>query len=156
MTDCAYACGTSSCADEKQYETTPAKGVSRRNMLRGLAAGLAAVGLSGAADTAFAASKKITVGKTSDIKVGSARIYNPSGGQPVLITQPKKGVFKAFSPYCTHQRTPLDGISGSNLTCSRHGASFNMTTGAVTGGPTRTNLPKFTVSVSGTSLIVQF
>jgi nitrite reductase/ring-hydroxylating ferredoxin subunit len=122
-------------------------------MLSGLGAVLAGVGLAAPAQSALAAAKTYTVGKTSDVKVGSARLYTVAG-IPVLVTQPKKGVFKAFNGYCTHQQVQLDSLNGTNLVCSQHGSSFDTTTGKVTGGPARSALANYKVTVAGTTLKV--
>lgn len=152
--ECADVCGTNACQQQSESETTISSySFSRRNLFRGLSAGLAAVGLASLSDAAFAASA-VTVCKTSDIKVGSGKIVTANGTK-ILITQPKKGVFKAFSPYCTHQRVMLAGISGTNLVCNQHGAMFDTTTGVRTNqSPAPSDLAKYVVTVSGTSVKV--
>ena len=122
-------------------------------MLTGIGAALAGFGLAGPASTAFAAAKTYTVGKTSDIKVGGARMYTVAG-IPVLVTQPKKGVFKAFNGYCTHQQVQLSGLDGTNVVCEQHGSKFDTTSGKVTHGPAQTSLANYKVTVSGTTLKV--
>ncbi len=152
---CAEVCGTSSSNDTKHVAAAPENfsSFSRRNLFRGLSAGLAAVGLVSLSDAAFAASA-VVVCKTTDIKVGSGKIVSAKG-QQLLITQPKKGIFKAFSPYCTHQRVMLAGINGTNLVCNQHGAMFDTTTGIRTNrSPARSDLQKYVVTVSGTSVKV--
>jgi nitrite reductase/ring-hydroxylating ferredoxin subunit len=153
---CADVCGTSSCSTSNHAASEQAESFSsfsRRNLFRGLSAGLAAVGLVSLSDAAFAASA-VAVCKTTDIKVGSGKIVTAKG-QQILITQPKKGVFKAFSPYCTHQRVMLAGINGTNLVCDQHGAMFDTTTGVRTNrSPARSDLQKYVVTVSGTSVKV--
>ena len=156
--ECTDVCGTSSCESGERpnhpMNVNAPSAFSRRNLFRGLSAGLAAVGLVSLSDAAFAASA-VTVCKTNDVKVGSARIFNLAGGKSVVITQPKKGVFKAFSAYCTHEKIKLDGISGTNLICSKHNAYFDTTTGArANRSPARSDLPKYVVTVSGTSVKV--
>jgi nitrite reductase/ring-hydroxylating ferredoxin subunit len=131
----------------------PANHLTRRAMLAGVGAALAGVGLMGPAESALAAAKTYTVGKTTDIKVGSAKMYTVAG-TPVIVTQPKKGVFKAFNGYCTHQQVPLGGINGSNLVCNEHGSTFNTTSGKATGGPARSGLASYKAIVSGTTLKV--
>jgi nitrite reductase/ring-hydroxylating ferredoxin subunit len=134
-------------------------GVSRRNALKGVAALFAAVGLTSASTAAFAAAKTYKVCKTTDIKIGSAKIFAVNG-LPVVITQPKKGVFKAFNGYCTHQGAPLAAsvgavaTQGTNMFCFQHGASFNTTTGSATGGPANRPLAKITAKVAGTQVSV--
>jgi nitrite reductase/ring-hydroxylating ferredoxin subunit len=54
---------------------------------------------------------------------------------PILVTQPKAGVYRAFNGWCTHQMAPITKINGSNLVCAAHGANFDTTTGANSKGP---------------------
>jgi nitrite reductase/ring-hydroxylating ferredoxin subunit len=126
---------------------------TRRAALVGLGAVLAGIGLVGPSQAALAAAKTYTVGKTTDIKVGSAKSYLVAGVS-VLVTQPKKGVFKAFKGVCTHQGGNLSSVSGKNIVCPLHGASFDSTSGKPTGGPASTGLKGYKVTVSGTSLKV--
>jgi nitrite reductase/ring-hydroxylating ferredoxin subunit len=126
---------------------------SRRAALAGLGAILAGVGLLGPSEAALAAAKTYTIGKTTDIKVGSAKSYLVAGVS-VLVTQPKKGVFKAFKGVCTHQGGSLSSVSGKNIVCPLHGATFDSTSGKPTGGPASTGLKGYKVTVSGTSLKV--
>ncbi len=65
----------------------------------------------------------------------------------VLITQPKKGVFRAFDQRCTHDGYAVNSIEGKNLICQAHGALFDIDSGAVKRGPARRSLTKFTVTV---------
>ena len=150
---CENLCSNSADSPKRPAVEVPANHVTRRAMLSGLGAVLAGVGLVGPAESALAAAKTYTVGKTTDVKVGSARMYNVAG-IPLLVTQPKKGVFKAFSPICTHEGAPLNGISGTSLVCNSHGARFNTTTGAATAGPTRKALKAYKVTISKTSVRV--
>lgn len=126
---------------------------SRRAALAGLGAILAGVGLLGPSEAALAAAKTYTIGKTTDIKIGSAKSYLVAGVS-VLVTQPKKGVFKAFKGVCTHQGGSLSSVSGKNIVCPLHGATFDSTSGKPTGGPASTGLKGYKVTVSGTSLKV--
>lgn len=148
---CENVCSSS--VAQREIIEIPANQINRRALLTGLGAVLAGIGLAGPAESAIAAAKTYTVGKTTDVKVGSARLYTVAG-IPVLVTQPKKGVFKAFNGYCTHERVQIDGLNGSNLVCSQHGATFNTTTGKVTGGPARSALANYKVTVAGTTLKV--
>lgn len=134
-------------------EIVEANQPSRRAALAGLGALLAGVGLIGPSQAAMAAAKTYTVGKTTDIKVGSAKSYLVAGVS-VLVTQPKKGVFKAFKGVCTHQGGSLSSVTGKNIVCPLHGASFDSTSGKPTGGPASTGLTGYKVTVSGTSLKV--
>ena len=48
----------------------------------------------------------------------------------------------------------LSSVSGKNIVCPLHGASFDSTSGKPTGGPASTGLKGYKVIVSGTSLKV--
>ena len=152
------SCGTHSKTTEIS-ET--ALGVSRRNALKALAIGLAAVGLSSPAEAALAAAKTYKICKTTDVKVGSARMFSV-GGRGIVVTQPKKGVFKAFNGVCTHQGVPLAAKVGAvrtasgSMICPEHGAGFDTTTGAVTRGPAGAPLTKISLKVSATQVSVSF
>jgi nitrite reductase/ring-hydroxylating ferredoxin subunit len=126
---------------------------TRRAALAGLGAILAGVGLVGPSQAALAAAKTYTIGKTTDIKVGSSKSYIVAGVS-LLITQPKKGVFKAFKGICTHQGGKLTSLAGPNLICPLHGASFDSTTGKVLTGPASSPLKSYKVTVSGKTLKV--
>jgi nitrite reductase/ring-hydroxylating ferredoxin subunit len=131
----------------------PANRITRRLLLSGIGAALAGIGLAGPAESAMAAAKTYTVGKTTDIKVGSSKSFMVAGVS-LMITQPKKGVFKAFRGICTHQGGKLTSLSGPNLFCPLHGASFDSTTGKVLTGPASAPLKAYKVTVSGKTLKV--
>ena len=150
---CENLCATTTC---EEHDSTPKNALLSRRGLLGAFAGVAvAIGFGSFGESAMAAAKTYTACKTTDIKVGSAKIITiPKTKIRVAITQPKKGVFKAFQPICTHQGAQITGISGTNLVCRQHGATFSTTTGAATGGPTRKALKSYKVTVSGTSVKV--
>ncbi|MEY4491618.1 MAG: hypothetical protein RL085_29 [Actinomycetota bacterium] len=138
-----------------------ALGLSRRNALKALAIGLAAVGLSAPADAALAAAKTYKICKTTDVKIGSARLFSV-GGRGIVVTQPKKGVFRAFNGVCTHQGAPLAAKAGAvrtvsgSMICPQHSAGFDTNTGAVTRGPASSPLSKIAIKVSGSQVSVSF
>ena len=149
--DCS--CGTS-VHQHQHHEPTVSTGVTRRAVFRGLALVASTLGLSVLAQSAEAATKKYTVCKTTDIKVGSAKLFEVAPNKPVLITQPKKGVFRAFSVYCTHENAVIGTVKGTTLVCLVHGAKFDTTTGAVKQGPARKALTRYTCTVSAGKVIV--
>jgi nitrite reductase/ring-hydroxylating ferredoxin subunit len=145
------------CTQRKVTDVTETKlDLSRRNFLSGIATIAATVGLTSLAESAEAKTKKYKVCATKEIKVGGASIFRiaAAGGIMVLITQPKKGVFRAFNPACTHEGFQLERIEGKSLICPRHGARFNSDTGNATAGPTRKALKKYTTVVEGTTLYI--
>jgi nitrite reductase/ring-hydroxylating ferredoxin subunit len=146
----------------------------RRNVLRGAAAlaGMAAIapltaGSASAAETVptrpAGADKKpkpkkgggaaggMTLGPASDVPVGQGKIYDD---QKVVVTQPKKGEYHAFSAVCTHQACILADCDGGKINCGCHASSFDFTTGAPEGGPATVPLPKKNVKVVGGKFVV--
>jgi len=149
MSECGGVCGS------EPVEAAEPKGLSRRALLSSIAAGLAAIGLSSLGETAAYAAKTYTVCKTSAIKVGSGKVFRPAGASIfVLVTQPRKGVWRAFNANCSHQNLPVAGAINNVAICNQHGSQFNADTGAVKAGPAPKPLKKLKVAISGTSVKV--
>lgn len=129
--------------------------LNRRSLLVSFATGLAAIGLTGLGQTAANAAKTYPVCKTKDIPVRGGKTFTV-GGKKILITQPKKGNFKAFTAVCTHSGVGLTGATNNEIICQGHGAKFNAESGAVKAGPANRPLSKVTVSVSKDSVRVKF
>jgi nitrite reductase/ring-hydroxylating ferredoxin subunit len=133
---------------------------SRRNVLKGsLLASLAAL-LPTRALGQVATASKVRACKKSAIPVGGGKIVQTTRG-PLLITQPKKGTFRAFSATCTHQGCtigPFDhsmnAVQGGRVSCPCHGAQFSPTDGSVLGGPARSSLQKFTATTDTTYVYI--
>lgn len=89
--------------------------------------------------------------KTSEIPVGGGKVFDR---QKVVVTQPTAGEFKAFSAVCTHQQFLVGNVQGGTINCLHHGSMYNMSTGAVVGGPAPAPLPAKTVTVTGDTLTV--
>ncbi len=131
-------------------------GLTRRNFFAGVALAASTLGLSNLASSAQAASKKYKVCATKDIKVGGGSIFKiaAAGGLQILITQPKSGVFRAFNPACTHEGYRIGSISGTNIICKKHGATFDTSTGKATRGPANIPLQKYTLTVESKNIFV--
>lgn len=128
--------------------------ISRRGLLLCFSSGMAAIGLTTLSETAANAAKTYTVCKTTDIAVKSGKTFSV-GGQKILITQPKKGTFKAFVAICTHAGSALTGAANNEIVCRSHGARFDASTGMAKAVAPRA-LQKVTVSVSAGSVKVKF
>ncbi|MEJ5918818.1 Rieske (2Fe-2S) protein [Corynebacterium sp. H78] len=95
--------------------------------------------LLGTAATAAGALLAACASKTEQQRVAAADI--PVGGGVVVgdyvVTQPKEGVFKAWSNYCPHQGGKIDKVVDGVMICPEHNSKFDIETGAVVSGPSR-------------------
>ena len=128
--------------------------ISRRALLVAFASSAAAIGLTGLSEVAANAAKTYTVCKTSAVPVKGGKTFSV-GGKKILITQPKKGSFKAFLAVCTHQGGALNGAKNNEIMCNLHGARFDATTGMAKSVAPRA-LGKVSVSVSKGNVKVKF
>jgi Rieske Fe-S protein len=91
------------------------------------------------------------VGKTSEVPVGSGKIF---AADKVVVTQPTEGEFKAFSAICTHQGCVVANIKGTDINCTCHGSKFSTVDGSVVNGPAAKPLEELEVTVDGEDLTV--
>ncbi|HUU45701.1 MAG TPA: non-heme iron oxygenase ferredoxin subunit [Acidobacteriota bacterium] len=77
----------------------------------------------------------IPVAKVEEIPAGEARVYTV-GGRRVMISH-VEGAFHAIDDTCTHDDGPLGAgqLDGCAIECPRHGARFDVRTGAVLSMP---------------------
>jgi Rieske Fe-S protein len=81
----------------------------------------------------------------ADIPVGGGKIF---ADQQLVVTQPVKGTFAAFSTVCTHQGCQVNEIADGTINCPCHGSKFAIADGKVAAGPARKPLPSRTVTVA--------
>jgi Rieske Fe-S protein len=91
------------------------------------------------------------LGMASEIPVGGGKLY---AGPKVVVTQPVKGQFKAFSAVCTHVGCTCDMVSGGTINCPCHGAKFKISDGSVVAGPATSPLPAAKIAVSGGKIML--
>ena len=91
----------------------------------------------------------ITV-QEADIPPGSGKIFPDA---QTVITQPKKGEFKAFSAVRTHQGCIVATVTDT-INCDCHGSKYSITDGSVVNPPAPKPLPPKTIKVDGDSLTV--
>ncbi|MYW68633.1 Rieske 2Fe-2S domain-containing protein [Streptomyces sp. SID8379] len=120
----------------------------------GLAAALTACGSeddggSEPAGNASAAGGGQELGKTSDIPEGGGKIFADQG---VVVTQPKKGEFKAFTSTCTHSGCKVTKVEAGTIDCPCHGSKFSIEDGSVKNPPATKPLPAEQITVSGDSI----
>ncbi|MEV6835044.1 Rieske (2Fe-2S) protein [Streptomyces sp. NPDC051133] len=86
---------------------------------------------------------------TADIPEGGGKIFKT---QKVVVTQPKKGDFKAFSAICTHEGCTLAKVADGTIDCPCHGSRFHIADGSVAHGPATRPLPQKSIEVEGKSI----
>lgn len=84
--------------------------------------------------------------KTSDIPVGGGKVFK---AEKVVVTQPEKGDFKAFSAVCTHAGCTVRDVTDGTINCPCHGSKYSATDAAVTAGPAPRPLPRREIEVKG-------
>lgn len=137
----------------------------RRTLLRGAAlAGVAGLGLTacagggdgadgggyGADGGGDAPATAVELGPAAEVPVGGAKLYRD---QKVVVSQPAKGTYKAYSAVCTHAGCVVDTVEKGVVSCPCHGSRFNAETGAVERGPAGAPLPGVEVRVEGGKLL---
>ncbi|KPI22763.1 Rieske (2Fe-2S) iron-sulfur domain-containing protein [Actinobacteria bacterium OK074] len=113
-----------------------------------LTAGCSQYGDSGG-DTGPAASAGTELAATGDIPVGGGKIFKD---EKVVVTQPTRGEFKAFSAVCTHAGCTVAEVKDGTIRCPCHGSRFRVADGSVAGGPAPSPLPSEKIEVTGNSI----
>jgi Rieske Fe-S protein len=84
------------------------------------------------------------LGAASEIPVGGGKIYKAA---KVVVTQPARGQYKAFSAVCTHVGCIMSEVAGGTIDCPCHGGQYKITDGAVVAGPPPRPLPARPVKI---------
>ena len=92
------------------------------------------------------------LGEATQVPVGGGMIFT---ADKVVVTQPAKGKYKAFSAICTHVGCVCDAVTSGTIDCPCHGAKFSITDGAVVAGPATSPLPARTIMVTDGKIILQ-
>jgi nitrite reductase/ring-hydroxylating ferredoxin subunit len=133
--------------------TDSVRGASRRAVMGGMAGigiGVPLVAACGGSDNASGGPSG-PVGKTSEVPVGSGKIFK---ADKVVVTQPTQGDFKAFSAVCTHQGCVVADIKGEDIDCTCHGSKFSIKDGSVINGPATKPLEKLSATVKNGEISV--
>lgn len=145
------ACSTAAVpygANDQGQAPGPAAPASTATAMAGNADGTAAA----AGGSAMAGGQSGTVlGMASEIPVGGGKIYTSA---KVVVTQPVKGQYKAFSAVCTHVGCLCNQVANGTIDCPCHGSKFKITDGSVVAGPAPSPLPAAPVTVTNGKVLL--
>ncbi|BDH04547.1 MULTISPECIES: Rieske (2Fe-2S) protein [Streptomyces] len=89
------------------------------------------------------------LGNVGEIPEGGGKIFT---AEKVVVTQPAKGEYKAFSAICTHQGCTLNKVADGTVDCPCHGSRFRISDGSVAHGPATEPLAAKEIMVHGNSI----
>lgn len=92
------------------------------------------------------------LGAASEIPVGGGKIYTAA---KVVVTQPARGRYKAFSAVCTHVGCIMSKVASGTIDCPCHGSEFTITTGAVVTGPAPSPLPEKQIKIVNGMVVLE-
>lgn len=96
----------------------------------------------------------VTVARVGEIPVGGVKVVRLED-QPVALFHLEDGYY-AMDDLCTHDGGPLaEGtLEGAVIECPRHGARFDVRSGAVLGLPATAPVPTYQVRIEGDEIQV--
>src|SRR5579863_1014930 len=92
------------------------------------------------------------LGRTADIPLGGGMIFTAA---KVVVTQPARNVFKAFSAVCTHVGCLCNQVADGTINCPCHGSKFKIADGAVAAGPAPSPLAAVPIAVADGKILLQ-
>jgi len=97
---------------------------------------------------------EVDFAKVSELKENDVTIRR-FGRKRVAVCQ-FEGNYYAFADVCTHDNGPIgEGqLCGREIECPRHGARFDITTGAITAPPAFAPLKTYPIRLAGDTLKV--
>jgi Rieske Fe-S protein len=102
-------------------------------------------------DPAGTAITGTVLGTAAQIPVGGGKIFTAAR---VVVTQPTRGRYRAFSAVCTHVGCILNQVTGGTINCPCHGSKFTVTSGAVVTGPAASPLPNKQIKIVGGEIVL--
>jgi NAD(P)H-dependent nitrite reductase small subunit len=97
----------------------------------------------------------VKVAKVSDLSPGQGKMVETSGKKIALFNV--DGSFYAIDDACTHRGGPLSEgmLEGTQVACPWHGATFDITTGAVLSNPAADGVAQYNTRVEGDDIEVE-
>ncbi len=117
-----------------------------------MSSGMASAMASQPSSSATAKNMGTVLGMASAVPVGGGMVFTDA---KVVVTQPSKGEYKAFSAVCTHVGCLCNQVADGTINCPCHGSKFKITDGSVVAGPAPAPLAAKTVTVSGGKILLQ-
>jgi len=87
---------------------------------------------------------------TADVPVKGGVILD---GPKIVVTQPAKGDFKAFTAVCTHMSCTVGSVKNNVISCPCHGSTYSAADGTVKGGPAPNPLREIKIKVEGSNIV---
>jgi nitrite reductase/ring-hydroxylating ferredoxin subunit len=87
----------------------------------------------------------------AEVPVGGGLVLKD---QKVVVTQPAKGDFKAFTAVCTHKGCTVAKVEGGLIMCPCHGSKFSIEDGSRKAGPAQAALASKKVTVEGDQISI--
>ncbi len=99
--------------------------------------------------------KTVKVGEVTELGQGEGKTVEVEGVSLALFNV--DGTYFAIANTCTHVGGSLGegALIGKEVTCPLHGAQFDVTSGKVLGGPARSDVKSFPVSLEGDDVMVE-
>ena len=97
----------------------------------------------------------VRVAGIDEVPLGRVKLVEVNGNEIAVFNL--AGSFHAVDNSCTHVGGPLcEGeISGSEVICPWHGATFDITTGQAVGPPASDALKRYNVTVAGSDILIE-
>ncbi len=89
-----------------------------------------------------------TVAREGDVATGTAKVVT-AGSRRIALCHTEDGAYYAVGDMCTHDGGPMGegDVIGCEIECPRHGARFDVRTGAVTALPAVFPIATYPVTV---------
>ena len=99
--------------------------------------------------------KTVKVAEVTELGPGEGKTVEVEGVSLALFNV--DGQYFAIANACTHVGGSLGegALFGKEVTCPWHGAQFDATSGKVLGGPARSDVKSFPVSLEGDDVMVE-